>query len=69
VSYQDQYTVAGMTCAHCVRTVTDTLTALHGVETVEVDLATGKVDIRSERPLERPEVAEAVESAGYSVLA
>lgn len=35
--------VAGMSCQHCVRAVTKALSALEGVDSVEVTLETGKV--------------------------
>jgi len=37
------YTVTGMTCAHCVRSVTEEITAIDGVTDVAVDLPTGAV--------------------------
>ena len=61
------YTVAGMTCEHCVRAVTDELTKLDGVEAVDIDLATGRVEVRSGQPLEEATVAAAVDEAGYEL--
>ena len=37
------FTVIGMTCEHCVRSVRDELTRLDGVSTVDVDLPSGRV--------------------------
>ena len=61
------YTVAGMTCEHCVRAVTDELTKIDGVEAVDIDLATGRVDVRSDQPLDDATVAAAVDEAGYEL--
>ena len=36
------YTVKGMTCGHCVSSVTEEVTEIPGVTGVEVDLATGR---------------------------
>ncbi|WP_019178950.1 heavy-metal-associated domain-containing protein [Microbacterium yannicii] len=62
--------VAGMTCSHCVMSVTEELTAIEGVEGVEVDLnagGTSRVTIRSATPVDTAAVAAAVEEAGYSL--
>ncbi|KJK55560.1 heavy-metal-associated domain-containing protein [Saccharothrix sp. ST-888] len=62
------YVVQGMTCGHCVGSVTAELTKLPGVTSVAVDLATGNVTVDSEQPLERSAVAEAVDEAGYELV-
>jgi copper chaperone CopZ len=61
------YTVVGMTCEHCVRAVTDEVSALEGVTRVEVDLAPGLVTVVSTAPVEDAAVAAAVAEAGYEV--
>ncbi|MFE7419946.1 heavy-metal-associated domain-containing protein [Rhodococcus sp. NPDC057529] len=60
-------TVTGMTCDHCVSSVTEEISELPGVTAVNVDLATGKVDIESTTDLDPGAVADAVAEAGYSV--
>ena len=59
--------VTGMTCDHCVSSVTEEISELPGVTAVNVDLATGKVVIESTTDLDPGAVAGAVEEAGYSV--
>jgi copper chaperone CopZ len=61
------YTVYGMTCDHCVRAVTEELTALPGVEQVTVDLDRGRVEVASAGPLVLAEVRTAIEEAGYTL--
>ncbi|MGN6598207.1 MAG: heavy-metal-associated domain-containing protein [Actinomycetales bacterium] len=64
------YRVQGMTCGHCVSAVTQELTALEGVESVEVDLVAGgtsAVTVRSAAPLAPDAVREAVDEAGYEL--
>jgi copper ion binding protein len=61
------YRVTGMTCNHCVAAVTEELFGLAGVEKVDVDLASGRVDVQSEHPLDEAAVRSAVEEAGYEV--
>ncbi len=65
------YQVSGMTCAHCVRAVSDELSALDGVSHVDVSLVAGGVSsvrVDSERPLGDAEVTAAVDEAGYALV-
>ena len=61
------YTVVGMTCGHCVASVTEELTEVPGVEAVEVDLASGRVTLTSAAPLDDARVRAAVDEAGYQL--
>jgi copper ion binding protein len=63
------YTVNGMTCGHCVNSVSTEVGALPGVSAVEVDLATKVVTVTSEQPLNPDAVRAAVEEAGYELAA
>ena len=62
--------VTGMTCSHCVSSVTEELTAIDGVENVTVDLnagGTSRVTIHSVAPIGSEELKAAVEEAGYAL--
>lgn len=64
------YLVEGMTCSHCVRSVTEELSAIAGVESVDVDLKAGglsRVRVASVAPLGQDAVRAAVEEAGYAL--
>jgi copper ion binding protein len=64
------YAVSGMTCDHCVKAVTEEVSALDGVTSVDVDLATdgpSAVTVTSDAALDRSTVAEAVDEAGYEL--
>ncbi|MEI7056306.1 heavy metal-associated domain-containing protein [Nocardioides sp. CCNWLW239] len=61
------YTVSGMTCGHCVSSVTEEVTQIAGVSSVDVDLATGQVTVTSENELDPAQVRRAVEDAGYQL--
>ncbi|MCU1673434.1 MAG: copZ1 [Frankiales bacterium] len=61
------WTVTGMTCGHCVSSVTEEVSALPGVTDVQVDLASGRIDVTSDRDLAADEVRAAVEEAGYTL--
>lgn len=67
MSQTSSYTVTGMTCGHCVASVTEEVTDIPGVENVEVDLPTGAVTITSAEPLDDAAVRAAVEEAGYQL--
>ena len=62
------YTVSGMTCAHCVMSVTEEITAIDGVTDVAVDLPSGAVAVTSDHPLDEGQVRAAVEEAGYELV-
>ena len=62
-----RFRVTGMTCDHCAMAVTRELSALPGVHTVRVTLATGDVSVTHDAPLDRDQVAEAVDEAGYQL--
>ena len=61
------YTVSGMTCAHCVSSVTEEVTALPGVTDVSVDLDSGRLTVTAAAPVGVDKVRAAVEEAGYSL--
>jgi copper chaperone len=64
--------VSGMTCGHCVSSVSEELEALSGVEKVDVDLHAGgisTVTITSSDTLSSSEIGEAIAEAGYLVVA
>ncbi|MGH3391707.1 MAG: heavy-metal-associated domain-containing protein [Actinomadura sp.] len=61
------YSVTGMTCAHCVSAVSAEVGLLPGVSDVQVDLATGTVTVTSDTPLDERSVRDAVDEAGYEL--
>jgi copper chaperone len=63
----ETYTVTGMTCDHCSRSVGAEVSAVTGVTAVDVDLANGKVTVTSEQPVRTDKIREAVEEAGYTL--
>jgi copper chaperone len=58
------YTVPGMSCDHCKHAVTEELSAVRGVETVEVDLETKLVTVSGD-PLDDGALRTAIAEAGY----
>jgi copper chaperone len=65
------YTVTGMTCDHCVASVTEELTEIDGVTAVAVDLPTGAVTVTSTTDIDIDDarIRAAVEEAGYRLSA
>lgn len=61
------YSIVGMTCQHCVVAVTKELSALDGVDAVDVDLDSGNATVVSHRPLDLQAVRVAVDEAGYDL--
>ena len=62
-----RYTVTGMTCAHCVLSVTEEVTEVPGVSDVDVDLASGRLTVTGEG-IDDAAVVAAVEEAGYEAV-
>lgn len=62
-----EYVVTGMTCGHCVASVTEEVQELPGVTDVRVDLASGGLTVTSEQPVAASEIRAAVEEAGYQL--
>jgi len=62
------YTIAGMTCGHCVLSVAEEVGEVAGVEDVDVDLASGRLTVAGRRFSDQA-VYEAVAEAGYEVAA
>ena len=63
----DTYTVTGMTCAHCVNSVSSEIKQIPGVTDVQVDLSSGSVTVTSDQPVDENAVAAAVDEAGYEL--
>jgi len=63
--------VTGMTCEHCVTSVTEEVSELDGVTAVAVDLVPGgssSVTVTSDRPVDGVALRGAIAEAGYEVV-
>ncbi|HNQ08323.1 MAG TPA: cation transporter [Tetrasphaera sp.] len=67
MSAENTYTVTGMTCGHCVASVTEEVSAIPGVGDVQVDLASGALTFTSGAAVTREQVDAAVTEAGYAL--
>ena len=61
------FMVAGMSCEHCVHSVTAEFSKLPGVRNVDVELTSGAVTVEADRELDQGEVEAAVHEAGYEL--
>ena len=61
------YEVKGMTCGHCVRSVTEEITGVEGVSAVDVNLEAGTATVTGDAAPDA--VKAAVVEAGFEVTA
>jgi len=60
--------VKGMSCQHCVMSVTKALGQLEGIKNVQVDLAKGEVRFDNSKEIALSRVEKAIQDAGYQVV-
>lgn len=60
-------TVTGLTCQHCVMSVTEEVADIDGVSAVDVRLDTGLLTVLADRDVERGEIEAAVVEAGFEL--
>lgn len=60
------YAVSGMTCAHCVASVREEVGEVAGVSEVEVELASGRLEVSGDGFTDAA-IRAAVEEAGFEV--
>ena len=61
------FQVQGMTCGHCERAVTQANQQVDPAATVQIDRASGQVQVQSAAP--REQLAAAIAEEGYAVAA
>ena len=60
--------VDGMSCGHCVNAITSEVTKLDSVTSVDVDLGAKTVTVAGD-PLDDAAIKDAIDEAGYTVVA
>lgn len=65
--FRTHVTVSGMTCRHCVMSVTEEVSEIEGVSAVDVSLDSGVVTVVADRDIDRDEIAAAVSEAGFEL--
>ncbi len=61
--------IQGMSCQHCVMSVSKALNSIPGLRNVQVSLATGEATFENTQNISREKIRQAVEDAGYRVVA
>jgi len=60
--------VKGMSCQHCVASVTKALEEVDGITEVKVNLQTGEVVYEEERPVPPETVKQTIHKTGFEVV-
>jgi len=60
--------VKGMSCQHCVMSVTKALNQLEGIKNVQVDLAKGEVRFDNTKEVASQRIEKAIEDTGYEII-
>ena len=60
--------IQGMSCQHCVMSVTKALSGLPGIKNLKVDLVKGEATFENSQNVDRTRLRKAVEDAGYKAL-
>lgn len=62
------FTATGMTCQHCVGSVTKEVSEIAHVTSVSVDLPSGTVTVESDVPISADEIIASIDKAGYQAV-
>ncbi len=60
--------VKGMSCQHCVMSITKALNQLDGVKNANVDLQKGEVRFENTKGVASSQIEKAITDAGYEVI-
>ena len=64
-----EFSVAEVSCQHCVNAITGEVTQLPGVQNVTVDLGTKRVRVEADERVSTEAVIAAINEAGYDEVA
>ena len=64
----DTIKIQGMTCQHCVMSVTKALGMIPGMKNLKVDLVKGEATFENTQGVPPERIRKAVEEAGYKVV-
>lgn len=65
--FRTQVTVTGMSCPHCVMSVTEEIRVISGVSAVDARLDSGAVTVLADREITHHELAAVLAEAGYDL--
>ena len=59
--------VKGMSCQHCVSSVTTALSAIEGIDDVQVSLEKGEATFTENKPVDAETIKDAITKIGFEV--
>jgi Cu+-exporting ATPase len=68
MAMEKELKIEGMMCAHCQKHVTDALSKMPGVTSVDVNLEAGTAKVMAEREIPQTEFAQVITEAGYELV-
>ena len=68
MAMEKELKIEGMMCAHCQKHVTDALSKMPGVTSVDVNLEAGMAKVTAEREIPQTEFAQVITEAGYELV-
>jgi copper chaperone len=60
--------VKGMSCQHCVASVTKALSEIEGISDVQVNLENGEATFNEQNPVDEQIVKDAISNIGFEVV-
>ena len=60
--------VKGMSCQHCVTSVTKALSEIEGITDVQVDLEKGEATFNEQSPIDNAIIKDAITKIGFEVV-
>ena len=64
---EKEYTIEGMSCAHCIMSVRKSLEKISGLEVVDVTIGKARVRV-DEKEVSESRVERAINEAGYAMV-
>jgi len=63
----DKIKIQGMSCQHCVMSVTKALTKIPGLKNIRVDLGKGEATFENTQKVALENIRQVIEEAGYKI--
>ena len=60
--------IKGMSCQHCVASVTKALSEIDGITNVQVDLDKGEATYNEQNPVDAQTIKDAIAAIGFEVV-
>lgn len=67
--FEQEITVDGMTCGHCVQALMAALVAIDGVRTANIDVETGRLILHVEQPIAVDQIGNVLTDTDFELTA